>query len=93
MLKGMVIPGDMVEEGEDEGVSADDSSRTPSPKEEYMFEPARARSSEEYVFRPLTTPPPSTGKTKRKRKLKEPFYKGYGVVYLPGDKGDKGTHG
>ena len=29
------------------------------------------------------TPPPSGGKARKKRKTREPFYKGYGVVYLP----------
>ena len=75
MLSGMVIPGDAVE-GEDEesteGVSSD-GYRTPSP------------SSEEYVFKALATTPPSAGKTRKKRKTREPFYKVYGVVYLPGD--------
>ena len=96
MIKGMVIPGDMVEE---EGVSSD-GYRRPSPKE-YMFKPlaisppvgwgggggwgGRTPSPEEYVFRPLATPPPNAGKTRKRRKTKEPFYKGYGEVYLPGD--------
>ena len=31
------------------------------------------------------TPPPSGGKARKKRKTREPFYKGYGVVYLLGD--------
>ena len=43
MLKGVVIPGDMVEEEDEEGVSSD-GYRTPSP--------------EAYVFKPLATPPP-----------------------------------
>ena len=46
MLKGMVIPGDMVEEEDEESVSLD-GYRTPSP--------------EEYMFRPLATSPPSAG--------------------------------
>ena len=70
MLKGMVIPGDMVEE-EYEGSASSDGYRTPSP--------------EEYMFRPLAIPRPSAGKTRKKRKTKEQFYKGYGVVYLPED--------
>ena len=32
-----------------------------------------------------TSPPSSAGKTRKRRKTREPFYKGYGVVYLPGD--------
>ena len=73
MLSGMVIPGDAVEEEDEEsteGVSSD-GYRTPS--------------SEEYELRPHTVPPPSAGKAGKKRKTREPFYKGYGVVYLPGD--------
>ena len=37
------------------------------------------------MFRPLAAPSPSAGKTRKKRRTKEPFYKGYGVVYIPGD--------
>ena len=36
-------------------------------------------------FMPTLSPPPFTGKTRKKRKTREAFYKGYGVVYLPGD--------
>ena len=32
-----------------------------------------------------TSPPSFTGKTRERRKTREPVYKGYGVVYLPGD--------
>ena len=32
-----------------------------------------------------TSPPPFTGKTRKRRKTREPFYKAYRVVYLPGD--------
>ena len=31
------------------------------------------------------SPPPFVGKTRKRRKIREAFYKGYGVVYLPGD--------
>ena len=69
MLSGMVIPGDMIEEEEDEesteGTSSD-GYRTPSPGISH-------------------TPPPSGGKARKKGKTREPFYKVYGVVYLPGD--------
>ena len=34
---------------------------------------------------PVGTPPPSGGKARKRRKTRKPFYKGYGVVYLPGD--------
>ena len=37
-------------------------------------------------FMSTLSPPPFTGKTTKKRKTIEAFYKGYGVVYLPGDK-------
>ena len=30
-------------------------------------------------------PPHFVGKTRKRRKTREAFYKGYGVVYLPGD--------
>ena len=33
----------------------------------------------------LITTPPFTGKTRKRRKTREAFYKGYGVVYLPGE--------
>ena len=33
----------------------------------------------------LLSPPPFTGKTRKKRRSREAFYKRYGVVYLPGD--------
>ena len=36
-------------------------------------------------FMPTLSPPPFTGKTRKKRKTREAFYKGYGVVHLPGD--------
>ena len=67
MLSGMVRPGDMIEEEEDddgiEGASSD-GYRAPTP---------------------VVTPPPSRGKARKRRKTREPFYKGYGVVYLPED--------
>ena len=31
------------------------------------------------------SPPPFIGKTRKKRKTREAFYEGYGVMYLPGD--------
>ena len=69
MLSGMVIPGDMVEE-EGEGSTEGVSSNG-------YRTPSPGISP---------TPPPSRGgKTRKKRKTREPFYKGYGVVYLPGD--------
>ena len=73
MLSGMVIPGDAEEEEDEEsteGVSSD-GYRTPPPGE--------------YVFKPLATPPTAAGKSRERRKTRELFYKGYGVVYLPGD--------
>ena len=33
----------------------------------------------------LQPSPTIVGKTRKKRKTREPFYKGYGVMYLPGD--------
>ena len=73
MLSGMYIPGDAVEEEDEEGTEgvSSDGSRSPLP--------------EEYVSSPLAAPPPYAGKTRKKRKTRDPLYKGYGVVYLPGD--------
>ena len=34
---------------------------------------------------PVVTPPPSGGNSRKRRKTREPFYKEYGVGYLPGD--------
>ena len=34
---------------------------------------------------PVVAPPPSGGKARKRRKTREPLYKVYGVVYLPGD--------
>ena len=71
MLKDMVIAGDMVEEEDEkstEGVSSD-GYRTSPP---------------DFMSRSAVTPPPSIGKTRKKGKTREAFYKGYGVVYLPG---------
>ena len=72
MISGLVISGDMVEEEDEkstEGVSSG-GYRTPPP---------------EYMSTPVVTSPPSAGITRKRRKVREPFYKGYGVVYLPGD--------
>ena len=43
------------------------------------------RTQSDFILTPGVSPPPFTGKTRKKRKTREPFYKGYGVVYLPGD--------
>ena len=74
MLGGMAIPGDrvedeVIEEGDIEGAISD-SYWTPPPD----FVPASD-----------LPPPPFVGKTRKKRKTREVFYRGYGVVYLPGD--------
>ena len=58
-----------VVEEEDEGVSSD-GYRTPSP---------------DFMSRPIDTPPSIGGKSRKWRKTREPFYKEYEVVYLPGD--------
>ena len=64
MLSVMVIPTDMIEEEEDE-------------------ESTEGTSSDGYRT-PLPgispTPPPSGGNARKKRKTREPFYNGYGVV-------------
>ena len=90
MLKGMVIPGDVVEE---ETNDSTDNSRAPSFGELMRSRPVTVAPNlrmtpptpEDYMFRPIDAPGPSAGKARKKRKTKEPFYKGYGVVYLPGD--------
>ena len=82
MLKKMVIPGERIEEeGSEEtndtdtasigdiGESSDISSNISSPGASDISSPAHSR---------------SYGKAKM-TKDREPFYKGYGVVYLPGD--------
>ena len=70
MLRGMAIPGDRVEEEEGEIEGASaDGYRTPPD-----FVPASDCS-----------PPRFAGKPRKRRKTREAFYKGYGVVYLPGD--------
>ena len=58
-----------VVEEEDESVSSD-GYRTPSP---------------DVTSTPIAIPPPSGGKSRKRRTTTEPFYKGYGVVYLPED--------
>ena len=71
MLRDVAIRGDRVEE-EDGDIEgvSSDGYRTPPD-----FVPASDFS-----------PPPLVGKTRKKRKTKEAFYQGYGVVYLPGGK-------
>ena len=70
MLRGMAIPGDSVEEEEgDVEGVGSDGYRTPPD-----FVPASGLS-----------PPPFIGKTRKRRKTREAFFKGYGIVYLPGD--------
>ena len=62
----MIIPGDMVEEEDEESTEGVSS----------------------YGYRTPTTvviPPPNGGKTRKRRKTRVPFDKGYGVGYLPGD--------
>ena len=67
--RGMDIPGDRVEEEEwDIEGVSSDGYRTPPD-----FVPASDFSS-----------PPFVGKTGKRRKTREAFYNGYGVVYLPG---------
>ena len=66
MLSGMVIPGDMVEEEDEESTEGASSGDYRTPMH-------------------AVPPPPSGGKARKRRKTREPFYKGYGVVYLPGD--------
>ena len=71
MLSGMAISGDRVKEEEDdiEGTSSY-GYWTPPPD----FVPVSD-------LQPLTF----VGKNRKRRKTREAFYKGYGVVYLPGD--------
>ena len=70
MFCGMAIPGDRVEEQRG-GIEGVSSEGYWTPPD---FEPASG-----------VSPPPFTGKTRKKRKTREVLYKGYGVVHLPGD--------
>ena len=69
--QGLAIPRYRVEEeeGDIEGVSSDG----------YMIPPDFVPVSDFHPFHPFL------GKTRKKRKTREAFYKGYGVVFLPGD--------
>ena len=73
MFRGIAISGDRVEEGEEvgdiQGASSDGYCRPPS----------------DFVPTSDLPPPPFVGKTRKRRKTIEAFYKVYGVVYLPGD--------
>ena len=71
MLRGMATPGDSVEEEEEGDVEGDSSDGYRTPPD---FMPASDLSL-----------PPSIGKTRKRRKTREAFYKGYGELYLPGD--------
>ena len=74
MLGGMAIPGDIVGEEEEEGVTEGVNShvyRTPPPDFVFASDPS--------------LPPFIGGKTRKSRKTRKVFYKGYGVVYRPGD--------
>ena len=85
----MVIPGERIAEGESEDTDDTDSVEPyPSPASTEYFD----ISTVDYNTPPpgIESPDPSIssprtyGKAKKK-KDREPFYKGYGVVYLPGD--------
>ena len=69
MLSGMVISGDMVEEVDE------DEESTEGVRSDCYRTPSTS----------VVTSPPSIGKTRKRRKTREPFYKWYGVVYLPED--------
>ena len=70
MLRGMATPGDRVQEVVgDIEGVSSDGYRTPPD-----FVPASDFS-----------PPTFVVKTRKRRKTREAFYKGYGVVHLPGD--------
>ena len=43
------------------------------------------RTPPDFMSTSANPPPPFLGKTRKRRKTREPFYKGYGVVYLPRD--------
>ena len=78
MLKGMVIPGDVVEE--EEGDVSSDDFRVPQP-EEGIRRPVTTASllgrtppvPEGYKFRPLAAPGPSAMKTRKRRKAEDLF--------------------
>ena len=70
MLRDMAISGDSVEE--EEGYVKGVSSDG-------------SRTLPDFVPAADLSPPPFIGKTRKRRKTREAFYKGYGVVYLPGE--------
>ena len=96
MLKKMVIPGERIAEEEDgESEDTDDTDSVES-----YPDPASMRyiggstpdisSPGSSILSPDTSPPlplhtRSYGKAEKTKKDGEPFYKGYGVVYLPGE--------
>ena len=70
MFRSMALPGDSVEE--------DDGDIEGVSSDGYRIPP-------DFVPASDLSPSPFIGKTRKRRKTREAFYKGYGVVYLPGD--------
>ena len=89
MLKKMVIPGERItEEEEEESEETDDASDTASIGDTSPASSRKALDDPSSSRMPPPIPSPlhtrSYGKAK-KTNDREPFYIGYGVVYLPGD--------
>ena len=70
----MAIPGDRVEEEEEE----EEGDIEGASSDGYWTPP-------DFVPASDLPPPPFVEKTRKRWKTREAFYKGYGVVYLPGD--------
>ena len=89
MLKKMAKPGERIAEEESEETDDTDSvgSYPDIASIGDIGRTAPAMLSPDIPF--LSVPPPahtcSYGKAKKTKKDREPFYKSYGVVYLPGD--------
>ena len=94
MLRKMVIPGDRIVEEEEESEETDDTDSVEPYLENASIGNIGESSSPPGILSPDTpgpSIPPSTlhtrsyGKAKKTKKDREPFYKGYGVLYFPGD--------
>ena len=87
MLRKMVVPGETIEEEESEeskdAASTASESSTGSLEPDFtVVKPSASGVKVEFSMLPLHTRSYGTAK---KEKDREPFYKGEGVVYLPGD--------
>ena len=82
MLKNMVVPGDRVDEESEDSDTGIGSSQALGQSSSSVDSGIFSTMSSQSDFSPIS--PRSSGKAKKK-KSREAFYKGCGVVYLPGD--------